>query len=186
MCALDDKPLLRDDGLMNKAYVLKLTRILSIALSIIASSLIFSPRPALGETLIRIMPLGNQAVITVHKGYTHGSDRDAQTLFMAMNVQAQESYLGPGKFIAESQKSMNWVCGDRGTSGYQCTFMIQKSAFSRIGTNPDRVSYELIGAEALRIFEMLHPTNDEVFQFQNEESSLFIESTPARFKLEYR
>ena len=145
-----------------------------------------SAQTAHAETLARVMPFANQAMITVYKSRMGGSDQDAKFLFDSMNVPIQDGMMGPGKAIKDSGQILSWVCGDKGADGYQCTFMIQKSARTEISSSPVRVRYDVTGSEAAALGLLVVPNEaNGTFKFTNEEGTLSIEASVDRFILTY-
>lgn len=150
---------------------------------------IFSLTPIIAEadTIARLLPVANQAMITVFRGRISGDDSNGKFLFGAMNVPVQSTLMGPSKSITDSAKVMSWVCGDREADGHQCTFMIQKSSHTKIDFNPIRVNYEITGQEAQNLFAQI-TVNTTVgeFRFTNTEGTLSMLATAKKFILEYR
>lgn len=159
----------------------------SVAIKIvIAPILLLLTATAQADTLARVMPFANQAVITVFKGRISGDNHDGSFLFDSMNVPAQDGMLGPGKAIKDSGQVLSWVCGDKGQDGFQCTFMIQKNARTEIHQNPVRVSYKATGAEAQMLSKLVVPNEaDGSFKFVNREGTLAISATDSEFSLQY-
>ncbi len=184
---LDHLRLQRFDEAMKLNQVLYRLKIAAKSLSLIAfCTLTFEAQIAHTETLARIMPFANQAMITVYKSRLGGSDSDARVLFDSMNVPIQDGMMGPGKAIKDAGQILSWVCGDKGKDGYQCTFMIQKNARTKISSNPVRVRYEVSSTEAADLGLLVVPNQtDGTFKFTNEEGTLAIESSIDRFVITY-
>lgn len=126
-------------------------------------------------------------MITVYRNRLGGSDSDARTLFDAMNVPIQDTLLGRGKAIEDSTKSLSWVCGDKGKDGFQCTFMLKKSASTRVRTNPIAVEYSVTGQEAQALYGFVHFNQpDGIFTFQNEEGTLTLLISSTKTTIQYR
>ncbi|CAN5700997.1 hypothetical protein BH10BDE1_BH10BDE1_02240 [soil metagenome] len=141
---------------------------------------------AAADTLARSFPLSNQVMITVYKPRFGGSDSDGQALYDAMNVPVQGSVMGPGKSIENATKSFSWVCGDRGADGHQCTIMIQKGAGTDIQSSPIGAKFEVTGAQADQLAQLVFPnTLERTFVFQNSENTLHFDVTPGHFKFAY-
>ena len=183
---LDEAPDARFDERMEKSATSKLlTPILQILMAV-AITLAALIAPAEADTLARVMPFANQAVITVFKGRISGDNHDGSFLFDSMNVPAQDGMLGPGKAIKDSSQILSWVCGDKGQDGFQCTFMIQKNARTEIHQNPVRVSYRARGAEAQALSKLVVPNEpDGTFKFINREGTIKILATDSEFSLHY-
>ncbi len=163
---------------------MKNSRLIFIAAFLLTG--LFQPLATHADTIARVMPLANQAVITVFKGRVSGDDHDGRFLFEAMDVPVQDGVLGPGKAIKDSGQILSWVCGDKGSDGIQCTFMVQKNARTEIRQNPARVSYKVSGAEAQAWFKTVVPNEpDGSFKFQNREGTLAISSSASEFSLQY-
>ena len=155
--------------------------------TILICYLLFSPVLVQADTIGRLMPVANQAVITVFRGRVSGDDSNGKFLFDSMNVPTQGTFLGPGKSIADSSKVLSWVCGDRGADGHQCTFMIQSGAATKIGFSPMSVRYEVNGTEAKSLFSQITAnTTAGEFKFTNTEGTLSLTATVERFLLDYR
>lgn len=176
----------RFDGRMEKSAASKIIAPILQILMAVAVTLAALIAPAEADTLARVMPFANQAVITVFKGRISGDNHDGSFLFDSMNVPAQDGMLGPGKAIKDSGQVLSWVCGDKGQDGFQCTFMIQKNARTEIRQNPIRVSYKATGAEAQALLKLVVPNEpDGSFKFVNREGTLSIHATDSEFSIQY-
>lgn len=158
---------------------------------IAAVSLLALANTAVADTFARGFPMGGQVQVTLYKGTAgQGDDRDARILMDAMNVPLQTSPLGPGKAIVDSGKLLNWTCADRGQAGFHCALLIRpgqsgSAIDSRTKISPPEINYRAQGEEALRLFDMLHPTSPGLFEFSNQEGTLKILATPETFELVY-
>jgi hypothetical protein len=164
-----------------------LMKIVKTFLTVLPAMLILNSETSHAETMARVFPLTNQVMITVYRNRIGGSDSDARTLFDAMNVPIQDTLLGPGKAIEDLTKALSWVCGDKGKDGYQCTFMLKKSASTRVRTNPIVVEYSVTGQEAQALYGLVHFNQPGGgFAFQNEEGTLNLVISATKTTVQYR
>jgi len=128
---------------------------------------------------------GAQGMINIATPSVGPKDADAQTMMNDMNVPVQSSVMGPGKAIAAEGQILNYICANRGGSGYTCTIIIQNSPHSKLSQN--LMSYQIRGEEAAALHEKFHANQEDgSYLFTSVDGLLQVRSTVDEFQVVYQ
>lgn len=129
--------------------------------------------------------LGVQTLVSITSQDASGAtDEDAYNLFRHMNVEVQNSFLGPGKSIATKDQTLNFICANR-NGAYQCAIFVKtKSDFVRVDPSRKSMSFKMSGAAAEEIRQLWELTDRE-YHFVSTDNVFKVDVAPNSFKLEY-
>src|SRR5690606_31516465 len=96
-------------------------------------------------------------------------------LYRAMNVPIQDSVMGPGKGIVAANKALNFTCGIRNGSIYECSILLQRSAFTEIDFFNKTAKFEVRGEIAEELRQKFYLYAGE-FHFKSSDNVLKIDS----------
>lgn len=126
---------------------------------------------------------GMHMMINISSKFYDGSfDDTAYTLFKAMNVPIQDSMIGPGKSLKAAEKTLNFICAQRGEENFQCTLFIFPTAWGQIAQG--KASFVVTGSEARAFSEQFHLPNGE-FSLMNPEGTLRIDVQNELFSIKF-
>lgn len=113
------------------------------------------------------------------------TDNDSVLLYQAMNVPEQQSMLGPGKAFYSPDRALDFVCGIRNSSIYECTLMLKNSPFVRLDPLHRLMSFHVEGAEADQLRQNFFLTAER-FDFRSADGKLQIVAFPGSFRLTFQ
>lgn len=133
----------------------------------------------------RIDFLGVQTLVSITSQNAAGAtDEDAYTLFSRMNVEVQNTFLGPGKAITTKDQALNFICANR-NGPYQCAIFVKtQSEFTKIDPRKKTMSFKISGAAGEELRQLWNLTDRE-FHFISSDSSFKVDVVQNSFKLEF-
>lgn len=112
------------------------------------------------------------------------SDDDAAHLYKMMNVEPQDSFIGPGKSIVTANKDLNFVCGSQPGKGPVCSIIFNASSRVKADPNNKIVTYRMTGVDAQEMSAKWNLSGDEL-NFVSTDNKFTLHVSGSEFQLKF-
>lgn len=132
--------------------------------------------------------LNSQGIIMVVEkdAASGGSDNDPYTIYEAMEVPVQDSFLGPGKAIVTADRELNFVCAHRTSGEYQCSITINAGKDGKVSKSKGNIYYRASGTKGADISKLFKPNSAKGYYFESTDQKFKVWAYPEEFTLSYQ
>jgi hypothetical protein len=148
-------------------------------------SAIFSATTSFAATYSQFFFGGRAIVMITAKDPMGRADDDGERMFKGMNVEEQDSVIGPGKGIVSTDRDFNLSCAIRQGVGTECSIVVNSSGDMKIDEAAGRIEYRATLEKADVLSAKFLLDEDGKFDYETHDGKVIIMSRPGSFKFIY-